>query len=83
MLPHMQALCEESEAGEYSGVMSSTRVRYGFAFLDAAAARFYVGSTADDGGRANFTALLTQVRNQCPTADRFVWEINQSPKTSS
>ncbi len=42
-----------------------TRVRYGFAFLDAAAARFYVGSASDDGSRANLTALLTQVTMDC------------------
>ena len=38
-----------------------SRVRYGFAFLDAAAGRFYVGAADDDAGRATLGALLTQV----------------------
>ncbi len=56
-----QALCEEVEGGDEPAASQGTRVRYGFAFLDAAAARFYVGSASDDGSRANLTALLTQV----------------------
>ena len=57
----MQALCEEADGAHEP--TASQRVRYGFAFLDAAAARFYVGSANDDGGRANLTALLTQARS--------------------
>ncbi len=45
--------------------MSSQRSRahFGFAFLDAAAGRFFVGTTTDDAARANLGAILTQVRN--------------------
>lgn len=39
----------------------STNARFGFAFLDAAASRYFVGSIADDAGRANLSAILTQV----------------------
>jgi len=35
-------------------------VVFGFAFLDAAAGRFYVGSVSDNAGRANLSAILTQ-----------------------
>ena len=38
-----------------------TRTQYGFAFLDAAAGRFYVGTASDDAGRAHLGAILTQV----------------------
>ena len=60
-LLNVQALCEDAEGEDEPSASQGTRVRYGFAFLDAAAARFYVGSASDDGSRANLTALLTQV----------------------
>ena len=60
---HLLALHEETvplfEAATLSQVSSA---RFGFAFLDAAAGKFYVGSCADDSGRANLGAVLTQVR---------------------
>lgn len=65
----LQALCEEAEAADEPAVSQGTRVRYGFAFLDAAAARFYVGSATDDGSRANLTALLTQARFFAPVSE--------------
>ena len=45
--------------------MSSQRSRahFGFAFLDAAAGRFFVGTATDDAARANLGAILTQVGN--------------------
>lgn len=43
--------------------MSSQRSRscFGFAFLDAAAGRFYAGTAEDDASRSNLGAILTQV----------------------
>ena len=58
-----QALCEEADNVDMSAGSQGSRVRYGFAFLDAAAAHFYVGAASDDGSRANLTALLTQACN--------------------
>ena len=52
----LMALSESEEASEIA------KTRFGFAFLDAAAARFYVGSVTDDAGRANLGAVHTQVR---------------------
>lgn len=40
-----------------------SRAHFGFAFLDAAAGRFFVGTATDDAARANLGAILTQVRN--------------------
>lgn len=35
--------------------------KFGFAFLDAAAGKYFVGSVMDDDARANLSAMLTQV----------------------
>lgn len=62
---HLLALCEVAEeAGAAQGVgllSQSERARLGFAFLDAAAGRFYIGSSSDDAGRASLGAILVQV----------------------
>lgn len=67
---HLMAICELD--GSYTPAdspmtqqMSSQRSRahFGFAFLDAAAGRFFVGTATDDAARANLGAILTQVRN--------------------
>lgn len=64
------ALCEVDissampAASPMSQPLSSQRSRacYGFAFLDAAAGRFYAGTAEDDASRSNLGAILTQVR---------------------
>ena len=58
---HLMALHEQEETDTEAAFTQLNRVRYGFAFLDAAAGRFYVGSASDDASRANLGALLTQV----------------------
>ena len=66
---HLMALCELDDSASLSvqspmtPQMSSQRSRahFGFAFLDAAAGRFYVGTATDDAARANLGAILTQV----------------------
>ena len=66
---HLMALCELDESLVPSMNSNTTqqvctqrsRAHFGFAFLDAAAGRFYVGSASDDAARANLGAILTQV----------------------
>ena len=63
---HLLALCEVPDVGDAHsqrvGLPSqSDRARFGIAFLDAAAGRFYIGSASDDAGRANLGAILMQV----------------------
>ena len=66
---HLMALCELDEpltASPHSLMTQQmsrqrSRAQFGFAFLDAAAGRFYVGSATDDAARANLGAVLTQV----------------------
>lgn len=63
---HLLAIREESENSSSScsmdgGVKNAT---FGFAFVDAAACRFYVGSLHDDNSRSALGALLTQVAPQ-------------------
>lgn len=63
------ALCELDDSLNMSAESPMTqqvasqrsRVHFGFAFLDAAAGRFYMGSASDDAARANLGATLTQV----------------------
>ena len=43
-----------------AGAGLNDHVTFGFAFLDAAAGHFYLGSLSDGAGRANLTTLLTQ-----------------------
>ena len=43
-----------------AGAGPNDHVTFGFAFLDAAAGHFYLGSLSDGAGRANLTTLLTQ-----------------------
>ena len=57
---HLLALHEEEAPAPWTAGMAAARM--GFAFLDAAAGRYYVGTVRDDAGRANLSALLTQVR---------------------
>ena len=56
---HLLALHEEEEAAPWAA--GAAAAKFGFAFLDAAAGRYYVGAVSDDAGRANLSALLTQV----------------------
>lgn len=48
-----------------AGVGAGDYVTLGFAFLDAAAGHYYVGSISDGAARANLTTLLTQVQMCC------------------
>ncbi|KAJ7570933.1 hypothetical protein O6H91_01G140300 [Diphasiastrum complanatum] len=57
---HLLALKEELSQG-LDGKESCT---YGFAFVDAAVGRFYVGSIRDTSSRSALGALLTQVVNK-------------------
>ena len=57
---HLLALHEEE--CDYPGAAGAAAARFGFAFLDAAAGRYYVGEVLDDAGRANLSALLVQAR---------------------
>ena len=56
---HLLALHEAEEAAPWAA--GTAAAKFGFAFLDAAAGRYYVGAVSDDAGRANLSALLTQV----------------------
>ncbi|KAL0023612.1 hypothetical protein WJX77_007042 [Trebouxia sp. C0004] len=65
---HLMAICELDDSytpadSPMTRHMSSQRSRahFGFAFLDAAAGRFFVGTATDDAARANLGAILTQV----------------------
>eukprot|EP00884_Botryococcus_braunii_P000476 jgi/Botrbrau1/10429/Bobra.0133s0036.1 len=61
---HLMALCEEEDMASPCGSVAGTpshHTRFGFAFLDAAAGRYYVGTATDDAGRGNLGALLIQV----------------------
>lgn len=65
---HLMAICELDDSyipadSPMTQQMSSQRSRahFGFAFLDAAAGRFFVGTATDDAARANLGAILTQV----------------------
>ena len=60
---HLLALHEEEEAAPWAA--GAVAAKFGFAFLDAAAGRYYVGAVSDDAGRANLSALLTQVGSVC------------------
>ena len=61
------AICELDEACVPASPMTQqassqrSRAHFGFAFLDAAAGRFFVGTAKDDAARANLGAILTQV----------------------
>ena len=57
---HLMALAEAPSAGA-SGALQEHRTRLSFAFLDAAAGFYYVGSAEDDAGRSTLGALLAQV----------------------
>jgi len=57
---HLLALHEEE--CDSAGAVGTAAARFGFAFLDAAAGRYYVGEVLDDAGRANLSALLVQAR---------------------
>ncbi|KAK9846574.1 hypothetical protein WJX81_006840 [Elliptochloris bilobata] len=56
---HLLALHEEEQPAQWAA--GAAAAKFSFAFLDAAAGRFYVGAVHDDAGRANLSALLTQV----------------------
>lgn len=47
--------------GSQDGALSQGSVAIGFAFVDAAAGKFYVGTINDDCSRAALESLLTQV----------------------
>ena len=46
---------------DWEVVTQSSAANFGFAFLDAAAGRYYLGSVSDDAGRANLSSVITQV----------------------
>ena len=46
---------------DWDVVTQSSAATFGFAFLDAAAGRYYLGSVGDDAGRANLSSVITQV----------------------
>lgn len=55
------ALYEGRTLGQDCDVMTqSSATSFGFAFLDAAAGRYYLGSISDDAGRANLSSVITQ-----------------------
>ena len=65
---HLMAICELDDSftpadSPMTQQVSSQRSRayFGFAFLDAAAGRFFVGTASDDAARANLGAIITQV----------------------
>ena len=45
---HLLALHEEAEAAPWAA--GAAAAKFGFAFLDAAAGRYYVGAVSDDAG---------------------------------
>jgi len=56
---HLLALKEETVGRE-----NDSSVAYGFAFVDAAACQFFVGSLTDDSSRSSLGSLLMQVSPQ-------------------
>lgn len=54
----------EAPMDSHASACQESRVSFSFAFLDAAAGRFYVGVTDDDAGRSMLGALLNQACNQ-------------------
>ena len=77
---HLMALSEwEGAVENWDMVTRSAAARFGFAFLDAAAGRFYLGSIVDDAGRANLGAVLTQASCRCmPVANCLHTELRHS-----
>jgi DNA mismatch repair protein MSH6 len=61
---HLLALCEEPLHGSKDSSSNQASVAVGFAFVDAAAGRFYVGSIQDDCSHSGFRELLTKVAPQ-------------------
>ena len=57
---HLMALAEAPSASA-TGALQEHRTLLSFAFLDAAAGFYYVGSAEDDAGRSTLGALLAQV----------------------
>lgn len=51
----------EQDVGDEVGQEGKATVAIGFAFVDAAAGRFYVGSLRDDSSRSALLTLLRQV----------------------
>lgn len=63
---HLLAL-KELDLGDQGGAVEPgerEQVVMGFAFVDAAAGRFYVGEVRDDASRSALGALLAQVRGR-------------------
>ncbi|CAK9237431.1 unnamed protein product [Sphagnum jensenii] len=61
---HLLALREEPLYGSKDSSSNPASVAVGFAFVDAAAGKFYVGTIQDDCSRSALRALLTQVAPQ-------------------
>jgi len=61
---HLLALCEEPLHGSKDSSSNQASVAVGFAFVDAAAGRFYVGSIQDDCSHSGLRELLTKVAPQ-------------------
>ncbi len=51
---------------DWDVVTQSSAATFGFAFLDAAAGRYYLGSVTDDAGRANLSSVITQASSLSP-----------------
>ena len=45
---------------DWDSMTQSSAAQFGFAFLDAAAGRYYLGAVTDDAGRASLSSVITQ-----------------------
>uniref|UniRef100_A0A7I4EG59 DNA mismatch repair proteins mutS family domain-containing protein n=1 Tax=Physcomitrium patens TaxID=3218 RepID=A0A7I4EG59_PHYPA len=61
---HLLALREDTLDGPHDNALSQGSVAIGFAFVDAAAGKFYVGTINDDCSRSALESLLAQVAPQ-------------------
>ena len=60
-LDHASVTAAESPMSQPPNSSQRSKSYFGFAFLDAAAGRFYVGTAEDHASRGNLGAVLTQV----------------------
>lgn len=75
---HLMAL-HEAPTNDRASASQDSRVHFSFAFLDAAAGRFYVGVADDDAGRSTLGALLTQVSVGYELINSSLFYLQRSP----
>jgi DNA mismatch repair protein MSH6 len=77
---HELLLKQEPLYGSKDSSSNPASVAVGFAFVDAAAGKFYVGTIQDDCSRSALRALLTQVHSLfhccCIQIRLVMWEVH-------